>query len=233
MKNPWVLIALLVVVLVSGSVWYSNKVGATYNDGVVVTPHITGNENATITLTEYSDFECPACGQFQPMVTEILSKYGDNIKFEYKHYPLIQIHKYAQIAATAAEAAGQQGKFFEYADKLFLNQKEWTKSSNPTVLFTKYATELGLDVDKFNKQQRSSLLNDRVKADMMEARNLGLTSTPSFFLNGTKMEIKSFEDFTAQIEAAINPKVDFSLTEEARIMVPVEGGNTTSSQVSQ
>jgi protein-disulfide isomerase len=233
MKNPWIVIGVLVALLVGGSVWYSSQVGQTYNEGVTVSQHITGNENATITLTEYSDFECPACGQFQPMVTDILGKYGDNIKFEYKHYPLIQIHKYAQIAATAAEAAGQQGKFFEYADKLFLNQKEWTKASNPTVLFAKYATELGLDVDKFSKQQRSSLLNDRVKADMTEARALGLTSTPSFFLNGTKMEIKSFEDFTTQIEAALNPKVDFSLTEEARIIVPVEGENATSSQVFQ
>lgn len=227
MKNPWVIIGLLMVVLIGGSVWYSNSVSETYNEGVEVKAHMKGGENAAVTLVEYSDFQCPACGAFQPILNEVLAQYGDKIKFEYKHYPLVQIHPFAEPAARAAEAAGQQGKFFEFADVLFAKQAEWSKGSNPTGLFTRYATELGLDMDLFAKHQKSSLLADNVRANMMEARGLGLTGTPSFYLNGVKMENTTFEDFKAQIEAAVNPKVDFTLPGEDIRLIPIEGDAST------
>jgi protein-disulfide isomerase len=227
MKNPWVVIGVLMVVLIGGSVWYSNSVSGTYNVGVAVKAHIKGGADAAVTLVEYSDFQCPACGAFQPVLNEVLAQYGDKIKFEYKHYPLVQIHPFAEPAARAAEAAGQQGKFFEYADMLFAKQAEWTKGSNPTGFFTRYASELGLDMDLFAKHQKSSVLADNVKANMLEARGLGLTGTPSFYLNGVKMENKTFEEFKAQIEAAVNPKVDFNLPPEDLKIIPVDGEATT------
>jgi protein-disulfide isomerase len=227
MKNPWVIIGVLMVVLIGGSVWYSNSVSGTYNEGVEVKAHTKGGENASVTLVEYSDFQCPACGQFQPVLNEVLAQYGDKIKFEYKHYPLVQIHPFAEPAARAAEAAGQQGKFFEYADMLFAKQAEWSKGSNPTGFFTRYASELGLDVDLFAKHQKASLLSANVKANMMEARGLGLTGTPSFYLNGVKMENASFDDFKAQIEAAVNPNVEFRLPGEELRIIPVEGDAST------
>lgn len=228
MKNPWVVIGVLMAVLIGGSVVYSNSVSEKYNEGVAVKTHIKGGENATVTLVEYSDFQCPACGAFQPVLNEVLAQYGDKIKFEYKHYPLVQIHPFAEPAARAAEAAGQQGKFFEFADVLFAKQAEWTKGGNPTGFFTRYATELGLDMDLFAKHQKSSVLADNVKANMTEARGLGLTGTPSFYLNGVKMENTTYDDFKAQIEAAINPKVDFNLPSEDIKLVPVEGEASTS-----
>lgn len=227
MKNPWVIIGVLMVVLIGGSIWYSSSVSGTYNQGVEVKSHIKGSEAATVSLVEYSDFQCPACGAFQPVLNEVLAQYGDKIKFEYKHYPLVQIHPFAEPAARAAEAAGQQGKFFEYADMLFAKQSEWSKGSNPAGFFTRYATELGLDMDLFAQHLRSSLLSDKVRADMMEARGLGLTGTPSFYLNGVKMENASFDNFKAQIEAAVNPTVDFSLPGEALRVIPVEGEAST------
>ncbi|MBY0538307.1 DsbA family protein [Patescibacteria group bacterium] len=230
MKNPWVIIGVLMVVLIGGSVWYSNSVSATYNEGVEVKAHIKGGENAAVTLVEYSDFQCPACGAFQPVLNEVLAQYGDKIKFEYKHYPLVQIHPFAEPAARAAEAAAQQGKFFEFADMLFEKQAEWSKGSNPTGFFTRYATELGLDMELFAKHQKSSLLSDNVRAHMAEARGLGLTGTPSFYLNGVKMENSTFEDFKAQIEAAVNPQVDFNLPSEELRMIPVEGEASTTAE---
>jgi protein-disulfide isomerase len=227
MKNPWVIIGVLMVVLIGGSVWYSNSVSETYNEGVAVKAHIKGGETAAVTLVEYSDFQCPACGAFQPVLNEVLAQHGDKIKFEYKHYPLVQIHPFAEPAARAAEAAGQQGKFFEYADMLFAKQAEWSKGGNPTGFFTRYANELGLDMDLFAKHQKSGLLADNVKAHMMEARGLGLTGTPSFYLNGVKMENASLDDFKAQIAAAVNPTVDFSLPGEDLKIVPVEGDAST------
>lgn len=211
MRNPFVVIGLIMVVLIGGSIWYGSSVGSTYDEGVVVTPHITGNEDATVTLTEYSDFQCPACGQFQPIVEEVLSEYGDQIKFEYKHFPLSQLHPYAESAARAAEAAGQQGKFFEYASLLFKNQAAWSGSKTPAALFSQYASELDLDMDQFTRQQRSPILQANIRSQFAEARGLGLTGTPSFYLNGVKMDVKSVDDFKASIAAAVNPNADFTV----------------------
>ena len=161
-----------------------------------------------------------------------MAEFGDKVKFEYKHYPLVQIHPFAEPAARAAEAAGQQGKFFEYADKLFAGQNEWTKSTNPTGFFKKYAEELELDLEKFAQHQKSGLLQDNIKANMLEARDLGLTGTPSFYLNGTKMEVSSYDDFKAKIAAAVNPQINFNLPREELKMIPVDGQASTSDTAS-
>lgn len=213
MKNPWVIVALIAVIVVGGSVWYSQKVATGYNEGIVIKPNIKGNPDAPVTLVEYSDFQCPACASFQPVLQDVLAQYGDSIRFEYKHFPLIQMHPRAEAAARAAEAAGQQGKFFEFHDVLFAKQTEWVNAANPILNFAQYAKEIGLDVDQFTTQQRASLLADRVKAEFAEARELGLTGTPTFYLNGQRMEISTYEDFRTQIAAAVNPMIDFGLAE--------------------
>jgi protein-disulfide isomerase len=204
MKNPWVIVGLITVILFGGSIWYSSLATEKNNEGVVVTENIKGNPDAAVTLVEYSDFQCPACASFQPVIEELMKQYGENLRFEYKHYPL-PIHPFAQQAAVAAEAAGQQGKFYEYHDALFKNQQEWSSSVAPGAFFVKYAEELGLDVEKFRRQQKSALLRDDVRADLAEARELGLTGTPTFFLNGERMQIETFEDFITQIAMVIDP----------------------------
>jgi len=204
MKNPWVIVGVLAVLLFGGAIWYSSAVSEKSNEGVEVSAHVKGNAEAAVTLVEYSDFQCPACAAFQPVIAEIMSTYGDNLKFEYHHYPL-PIHKFSQQAAVAAEAAGQQNKFFEMHDKLFENQQEWSTSATPQVFFVKYATDLGLDAELFKKHLSSSALRDAVRSDLNKAKELGLTGTPTFYLNGEKMEIKTFEDFIGQIAYAIDP----------------------------
>jgi protein-disulfide isomerase len=205
MKNPWVVVGALAVLLFGGAIWYSSIATEKSNEGVVEVEHIKGNPDATVTLVEYSDFQCPACAAFQPVVKEILATYGDRLRFEYKHYPL-PIHPFAQQAAVAAEAASQQGKFFEYHDALFEKQEEWSKSTTPVAFFAKYAEELGLDVEKFKQHQKATLLRDAVRADLSDAKKLELTGTPSFYLNGEKMEITSFEDFIGKIALAVDPE---------------------------
>lgn len=229
MKNPWVIIGVIVVLLIGGSVWYSGTVSESYNDGVTIVPKITGNTAATVTLVEYSDFQCPACGQFWPVVEEVIAEYGDRISFEYKHFPLIQIHPFAQPAAYAAEAAAQQGKFYEYANLLFTNQDTWAKSATPAAFFATYAEELGLDMDQFMRHQRSPMIKDYVRSQFDEARQLGLTGTPSFFLNGQKMTLSTIEDFKAQIAAAVTPSVGFNLdgATPAVQMIEVDGDPQT------
>jgi protein-disulfide isomerase len=202
-KNPWIIIVTLAAVLIGGSVWYSSSVSEANNEGVTFSPNFKGNENAKVTLTEYSDFQCPACASFLPVVNDILAEFGDNLKFEYKHFPL-PIHPLAEAAARAAEAAGQQDAFFPFHDLLFANQASWSNSPNPMAFFAKYAEEIGLDVSLFKKHYTTSLIRDRVRQDATEARQLGLTGTPTFFLNGERMSFSTYEDFVNQIDAAVN-----------------------------
>lgn len=218
MKNPWIIVAVLAVVLIGGSVWYSNTVSARNNEGIEVKAHMKGNPDAPVTLVEFSDLQCPACAAFQPYVNEILANYGDAIRFEYKHYPL-PIHPLAEPAARAAEAAGQQGQFFAYADKLFENQKAWSTSPNPTRQFFTYAEELGLDMEQFKRHLNATVLRDKVRSEGQEARGLGVTGTPTFFLNGQRMQYSSYDEFRQQIEQAVNPNVNFSADGTAPIEV--------------
>lgn len=136
MKNPWIILTIITIVLFGSAIVYSKNANEKNNQGVTVVDHIKGNGEATVTLVEYSDFQCPACASFQPVLAEIMAQYGDLLRFEYKHFPL-PIHNFAQQAAVAAEAASQQGKFFEFHDALFTNQEEWTSSATPQVFFVR------------------------------------------------------------------------------------------------
>ena len=211
MKNPWVIVGLITVILFGGAIWYSSSATEKNNEGIEVTDHIKGNPEAAVTLVEFSDFQCPACASFQPVMEKVMKSYGDKLRFEYKHFPL-PIHPYAQQAALAAEAAGQQGKFYEYHDLLFKNQQAWSTSVTPGSLFIQYAEELGLDIDQFRRQQKSSILRDAIRGDLAEARELGLTGTPTFFLNGERMEIATFEEFITQIAMAVDPEGAAAMT---------------------
>lgn len=212
-KHTWKIISGIALLLLGASVVYSQQVSQKANEGVVVEAHIKGNPDSSVTLTEYSDFECPACGQFYPYIKDILNEHGDSIRFEYKHFPLITIHRYAMPAAQAAEAAGQQGEFYAMHDMLFENQSAWSKASSPDAFFIKYAEEIGLDVPLFKSHLNSSVITDSIKESFSEAQKLGLTGTPSFYLNGEMMTFTTYEDFTGQIEQAIAGAGDNTNTE--------------------
>ncbi|NCN11882.1 thioredoxin domain-containing protein [Candidatus Kaiserbacteria bacterium] len=208
MKNPWIIISIIIVILLGGSFWFSSSTVGQSDEGVTLIEHRKGNPDALVTLVEYSDFQCPACAAFQPIVNGMIEQYGDRLQFEYKHFPLPpRIHPYAFQASVAAEAAGQQGKFFEFGDMLFEKQDAWAKSAVPATLFVQYASDLGLDVDSFKRHMKSSLLRDRVQADFSAGEVLKVDATPTFFLNGEKMKIESYLDFAQQIGYAIDPAI--------------------------
>lgn len=202
-KHFWKIVGLVALLLVAGSFVYSQRASEQANEGVTLEARIKGNPEAKTVLVEYSDFQCPACAQFYPVVREIVQEHGDNLKVEYRHFPLINIHPQAVPAAKAAEAAGVQGKFWEMHDKLFDNQATWSRSSSATAYFKQYAEEIGLDVDKFKRHMDSSMIAGAINNSFNEARDLGFTGTPTFLLNGVQMEFTTFEDFKGQIEAAI------------------------------
>lgn len=210
MKNPLVAILVVAVLLIGGSIVYSKNVSSSYNDGInTEVENIRGNKNGSVTLVEFGDFECPACALMHPVLAEVMDEYGDDIRLEFKHFPLDSIHPRATLGSKAAESAGQQGKFFEFHDILFERQNEWVKSPNPRINFAEYAEELDLDVDLFKKQMNASLLADRIKQDKKEGEELGVNATPTIFLNGEKMVINSYEDFVEQIVNALGLDLEF------------------------
>jgi len=202
-------------VAMAAAVVYSNFAGNKANEGVEIIEHVKGDAGSQVVLTEYSDFQCPACGQFSQIVAEVMEEQGENVRFEYKHFPLISIHPFAVPAAKAAEAAGQQGKFFEMHDKLFENQQIWSANANPQTYFNSYAEEIGLDMTLFKTHIKASVINDKINAEFKEARDLGLTGTPSFFLNGRRMQFSTYQDFTDQLSAAVGPKDGEEAIEES------------------
>lgn len=219
MKNPWVIVGVLLVVLIGGSVWYSNVAAERNNEGIILEPHISGNPDATVELIEFSDLQCPACAAFQPYVNEVLAEYGDSVRFEYRHFPL-PMHPMAEPAARAAEAAGQQGAFFEFVDLVFSEQATWSKSANPAAAFIQYADTLELDIDQFKRQMNASMLRERINANKQDGLERGVTGTPTFFLNGEKMQINTYDDFKNQIVAAINPQADLGAEGEEGMTEP-------------
>lgn len=168
-------------------------------------PQTKGGASARVTLEEFSDFQCPACGGLAPGLKRVVAEYGDRARVVFRHYPL-QMHRYAFLAARAAEAAGLQGKFWEMHDMLYENQKEWSDAMEPRVQFDAYATRLGLDVQKFKADMERQELADRIRADMMRGNSLGVKGTPTVYLNGREMvpgQLVTEDILRREIEAAL------------------------------
>lgn len=165
---------------------------------------IKGAADAPVTLIEYSDFQCPACAAYYPLVTQLHEEFGDNLRIVYRHYPLTSLHPYAQTAALAAEAAGRQGKFWEMHDKLFENQRSWSSATLTEVneTFEGYAEELGLDLERFRADMDSSEVADAVDADRLAGNRAGVRGTPTFILQGETIQVRSYDEFKALVEAA-------------------------------
>lgn len=199
-KPVWIAIV-VVVALFAGVLWLQGKESYPAPDNAVQTRHIIGKADAIVSLVEYSDFQCPACKLYYPIIEQIIQKYGDRISFEYRHYPLATIHRHAFAAARASEAAAQQGKFWEMYRKLFENQQLWESAGDAQEIFVSFAANIGLDVAQFEKDFASSQTNSAINASIAEFNGQNLSkSTPTFLLDGTKIEARSVEDFSALIE---------------------------------
>lgn len=202
-KTTLVIVAVSFIILVGGAFVFATVKGDQSNEEVVLAEKVKGNPESSVVLAEYSDFQCPACQSFTPILEEIMSDYGDQLRFEYHHFPLISIHPSAELAARATEAAGIQGKFWEMHDMLFARQQQWSQNINPRNQFEAYAEELGLDTEAFNRHLNNKEVREAVQEGMREGRTLEITGTPTFFLNGERMTISTFEDFRTQIEVAL------------------------------
>jgi protein-disulfide isomerase len=202
-------IALLIILGLFVGYFYvvkSDSTDSTAATSAQPTNHTEGAGNKKVTLLEYGDFQCPVCADYYQIVEEIQRKYGDDITFQYRHFPLDSIHPNARGAHRAAEAAGNQGKFFEMYDVLLANQASWASSSNSKAIFESYATELKLDLARFQTDYAAEITNSIINADLDAGKAVGVSGTPTFFLNGRLMEDderRSLEDMTKAIDAEI------------------------------
>lgn len=162
--------------------------------------HIQGNEQAGITLLEYGDYQCPFCGLAYPVVKRLQRHFGKDLRFSFRNFPLIQSHQHALLAAAAAEAAGNQERFWEMHDMLYENQDHLAAKD-----LAKYAASLQLDLKKFDEDIKSEALLNRVRADYMSGEMSGVEGTPTFFINDVKYVGPSqFDEMKRFIEGIID-----------------------------
>lgn len=160
--------------------------------------HVMGSSSASAYLVEFSDFQCPACGAFEPAVESLMTKYSDRLLFSYRHFPLPQ-HKEAQPAAMVAEAASLQGKFWEMHKLLFANQSSLSES-----MYENLAKQLELNMTKFNTDRKDSSLSAIITKDTDSGVTLGINATPTFYLNGVKLDLTGPDDLKVAVEKALS-----------------------------
>ncbi len=212
MNKKVVSIIVMIIVVVGGFLWLTKPKAKTVTpsgDSTIASNHIKGKGAKGVTLVEYGDFQCPACGSYYPIVKSLVEKYQADIFFQFKNNPLESLHQNARAGSRAAEAASIQGKFWEMHDSLYENQKSWESSSDPLTLFTQYAKQIGItDITKFTTDYKSAAVNSAINADLQSGKKYNITGTPTFILDGKKLvsNPNSSEAFNKIIDAAIAKK---------------------------
>jgi protein-disulfide isomerase len=145
--------------------------------------HVRGSDDALVTLVEYGDYECPYCGQAEVAIRELLSSFGDDLRYVWRHLPLNDVHQHAELAAEAAEAAAAQGSFWDMHDLLLDHQDELEPRD-----LDRHAERLGLDVERFRRDLLDHRHGERIAEDVATADASGVTGTPAFFINGRRHE---------------------------------------------
>ena len=196
----WVLAVFIAVIF--GAILIFHNVSKDNTDLASV-PEFMPSEPGKALLVEFGDFQCPACGFYYTLVKKLKEEFGDRLEVVFKQFPLRAIHRNADLAARASEAARLQNKFLEMHNILFEKQSEWSNSDDALAIFTSYAENLGLERDKFIEDIDSDTVRDRINADYQEGVKNKVNSTPTFYLNGKKISPGSYDEFRQLIEHAI------------------------------
>src|ERR1051325_5423919 len=170
--------------------------------------HTHGPANAPLKLEEFGDFECPPCGIFHPILKQMEEEFGDKLHVTFREFPLVPTHQHALAAASAAEAAGLQGKFWEMHDLIYDRQGAWKTQFDVRPVFEGYAKELGLDVDRYNRDVGSDVVQQRIFQDGKRGHSLGVKGTPTVFMNGREVPFEQLpaEQFRVVIQREIEAK---------------------------
>ncbi len=216
-KAKWIIFAAVVVAIFGSLIYFSKSDTKDYSsidatkiitDGPIA-DHVEGPTDQKVTLIEYGDFQCSACSITYETVNKLTAKYGDKLTFIFRNFPLTTSHPNALAAATAAESAGMQGKYFEMYNILYQNQSSWSSAttSERAAIFKSYAQQIGLDVDKYTSDLTSADISDKIARDKATGLNqFGVDGTPTFVLNGEVVDSTtgvSADKLTELVENAI------------------------------
>ena len=207
-KESKIILSIMAVILVGVGVLVayvnqtSNNIVVTQEKLIRENSHIRGE--GEVKIVEFGDYQCPACSQAHPVTKQILQDFEGKVAFVYRNFPLPRLHPNARAAAEAAEAAGAQGKFWEMHDKLYETQEQWSVLPDPVGTFVKYATDLGLDATKFKEDVTNEANKERIDSDQSDGYNVGVSGTPTFFVNGRQQKNFDYSSLKSAIEAELN-----------------------------
>lgn len=201
-KKTWIIFAAICIVVLTGLIYFSSKskidVSGVNTNSILkastqsgdIADHVFGVQNSKVVLYEYGDYQCPSCGAAYQPVKDVTSKYQGQISFVFRNFPLVTLHPNARAAAAAAEAAGLQGKYWEMHDMLYEGQTDWEQldSNARTNYFASYAKTLGINVNKFTSDLTATNIDQKISFDIALGKQLGVDATPTFYLNGTKLD---------------------------------------------
>lgn len=228
-KVGWIIFSAVVVLLLGGLIVWTRvsnptaDVSAINNNSILaatpesgdIADHVEGKKDSKVLFIEYGDFQCPSCGKAYPNIKTLMEEYGDRIALVFRNFPLTGNHPNAKAAAAAAESAGLQGKFWEMHDILFENQNQWNSlnTSQRTDEFVSYASQLGLDTNKFKEDLSNANVTKKINFDMTLGKANSVSATPTFFLNGEKLDEKTAGGIVNSDLTAIKAKLDKLLAE--------------------
>lgn len=202
-KSTIVLLSIAVLIVALGAILVFSSGGDTPSSGdsvpveqLVFGQHFSkGSPDSPVSIVEFADFQCPACGATYPAVEKILADYSQQVYFVFRNFPLTQ-HEHARPAALAAQAAGSQGKFWEMYGLLFQHQDKIDDAS-----LRGYAESLGLDMGRFDEDWKSAASAKAINEDVAAATGFRVSATPTFFINGERyVGVVSYEQFKSKIE---------------------------------
>jgi len=185
-----------------------NAVQAASKQNGNIADHISGKLGSKVTLIEYGDFQCPGCGSEHLHIKAITEQYADQLQFVFRNFPLVSLHPNAKAATGATEAAGLQGKYWDMHNKIYESQSDWENltGTDRTNLFVSYAKALGLNTTKFNTDLSSTAVNDKISYDQALGNKIGINETPTFYLDGVKLDSKVWSNDT-KLKDAINTEL--------------------------
>lgn len=204
---------ILAVLLTTGVIWHAvftanrpaRTAPAAATDAQLVredSHHVTAPASEKAQLVEFLDFECESCRAAEPLVQELKKEYGDRITFIHRYFPLPG-HANSGTAALAVEAAALQGKYEQMTARLFETQPQWgERQDSQAPLFRTYAEELGLDLARYDTDVAAEETKERIRRDIADGKALGVTGTPTFFLNGERLTLNSEEQFRSLLDDA-------------------------------
>lgn len=172
---------------------------ASVDAGLTAADHVLGDTHAALTLLEYGDYECPACIQAEPLMRHLVETHAHRMRFVFRHFPLVEVHPHAELAAEAAEAAAAQGQFWPMHHLLFAQTHQLALPA-----LTACAESIGLDMIRFNAEMADRIYTQRVQEHRRAGEQAGLRATPAFFVNGKAVDVSfGFVKLEEAIHAAL------------------------------